>query len=192
MTKDGEYPAHIPTMGEHNVLNALAGFGAGVAAGIEPEQCAAALANFKNTGMRQKIKVCRGVTVVEDWYNANPDSMKAAMKTLGAQKLADGAQKIAVLGDMLELGAVAESSHYEIGKFAAENADMIFCYGELSRLIAAGAWVNGMKTTAFHFETKEELAKELRKTAKPGDMVWLKASRGMRFEDIAETFYEET
>ena len=192
VTKDGEYPAHIPTMGEHNVLNALAGFGAGVAAGIEPEQCAAALANFKNTGMRQKIKVCRGVTVVEDCYNANPDSMKAAMKTLGAQKLADGAQKIAVLGDMLELGAVAESSHYEIGKFAAENADMIFCYGELSRLIAAGAWVNGMKTTAFHFETKEELAKELRKTAKPGDMVWLKASRGMRFEDIAETFYEET
>ena len=192
MTKGGEYPAHIPTMGEHNVLNALAGFGAGVAAGIEPEQCAAALANFKNTGMRQKIKVCRGVTVVEDCYNANPDSMKAAMKTLGAQKLADGAQKIAVLGDMLELGAVAESSHYEIGKFAAENADMIFCYGELSRLIAAGAWVNGMRTTAFHFETKEELAKELRKTAKPGDMVWLKASRGMRFEDIAETFYEET
>ena len=192
VTKDGEYPAHIPTMGEHNVLNALAGFGAGVAAGIEPEQCAAALANFKNTGMRQKIKVCRGVTVVEDCYNANPDSMKAAMKTLGAQKLADGAQKIAVLGDMLELGAVAESSHYEIGKFAAENADMIFCYGELSKLIAAGAWVNGMKTTAFHFETKEELAKELRKTAKPGDMVWLKASRGMRFEDIAETFYEET
>lgn len=192
VTKDGEYPAHIPTMGEHNVLNALAGFGAGVAAGIEPEQCAAALANFKNTGMRQKIKVCRGVTVVEDCYNANPDSMKAAMKTLGAQKLADGAQKIAVLGDMLELGAVAESSHYEIGKFAAENADMIFCYGELSRLIAAGAWVNGMRTTAFHFETKEELAKELRKTAKPGDMVWLKASRGMRFEDIAETFYEET
>ncbi|MBQ7938105.1 MAG: UDP-N-acetylmuramoyl-tripeptide--D-alanyl-D-alanine ligase [Oscillospiraceae bacterium] len=192
VTKDGEYPAHIPTMGEHNVLNALAGFGAGVAAGIEPEQCAAALANFKNTGMRQKIKVCRGVTVVEDCYNANPDSMKAAMKTLGAQKLADGAQKIAVLGDMLELGAVAESSHYEIGKFAAENADMIFCYGELSRLIAAGAWVNGMRTTAFHFETKEELAKELRKTAKPGDMVWLKASRGMRFEDIAEMFYEET
>ena len=192
VTKCGEYPAHIPTMGEHNVLNALAGFGAGVVAGIEPEQCAAALANFKNTGMRQKIKVCRGVTVVEDCYNANPDSMKAAMKTLGAQKLADGAQKIAVLGDMLELGAVAESSHYEIGKFAAENADMIFCYGELSRLIAAGAWVNGMRTTAFHFETKEELAKELRKTAKPGDMVWIKASRGMRFEDIAETFYEET
>ncbi|MBQ8788375.1 MAG: UDP-N-acetylmuramoyl-tripeptide--D-alanyl-D-alanine ligase [Oscillospiraceae bacterium] len=187
-----EYPAHIPAMGEHNVLNALAGFGAGVAAGIEPEQCALALANFKNTGMRQKVQICRGIKVVEDCYNANPDSMKAALSTLGAQKLPDGARKIAVLGDMLELGTVAESSHYETGKLAAENADLLFCFGELSRLIAAGAWRNGMRTTAFHFETKEELSEKLRETAKPGDIIWLKASRGMRFEDIAEAFYEET
>ncbi|MBQ6801815.1 MAG: UDP-N-acetylmuramoyl-tripeptide--D-alanyl-D-alanine ligase, partial [Oscillospiraceae bacterium] len=60
------------------------------------------------------------------------------------------------------------------------------------RLIAAGAWVNGMKTTAFHYESKEELADALRKTASAGDIIWLKASRGMRFEDIAEMFYEET
>ncbi|MBR2640364.1 MAG: UDP-N-acetylmuramoyl-tripeptide--D-alanyl-D-alanine ligase [Oscillospiraceae bacterium] len=192
VTENGEYPAHIPTMGVHNVLNALAGFGAGVAAGIKPEQCALALANFKNTGMRQKVQICRGVKVVEDCYNANPDSMKAALNTLGAQKIPDGAQKIAVLGDMLELGSVAETSHYETGKLAAEKADLLFCFGELSRYIAAGAWVNGMRETAFHFETKEELSKELRKTAKPGDIIWLKASRGMRFEDIAEAFYEET
>ncbi|MBR5873050.1 MAG: UDP-N-acetylmuramoyl-tripeptide--D-alanyl-D-alanine ligase, partial [Oscillospiraceae bacterium] len=131
-------------------------------------------------------------TVVEDCYNANPDSMKAALNTLGAQKLEAGAQKFAVLGDMLELGTVAESSHYETGKLAAEKADILLCYGELARLIAAGAWVNGMRENAFHFETKEELAEYLRKNAKSGDMVWLKASRGMRFEDIAEAFYEET
>ncbi len=192
LSEGREYPAHIPAMGEHNVLNALAGFGAGVAAGIEPEQCALALANFKNTGMRQKVQICRGIKVVEDCYNANPDSMKAALSTLGAQKLPDGARKIAVLGDMLELGTVAESSHYETGKLAAENADLLFCFGELSRLIAAGAWRNGMRETAFHFETKEELSEKLRETAKPGDIIWLKASRGMRFEDIAEAFYEET
>ncbi len=190
--ESGEYRAHIPAMGVHNVLNALAGFGAGVAAGIEPEQCAKALANFKNTGMRQKVQICRGVTVVEDCYNANPDSMKAALSTLGAQKIPEGAQKIAVLGDMLELGTVAESSHYEIGKLAAEKADVLLCYGELSKLIAAGAWVNGMRTAAFHFESKDELAAELRKIAKSGDIVWLKASRGMKFEDIAEAFFEET
>lgn len=191
VSESGEYRAHIPAIGVHNVLNALAGFGAGVAAGIEPEECALALANFKNTGMRQKMRICRGISVVEDCYNANPDSMKAALNTLGAQKLPEGARKIAVLGDMLELGTVAESSHYEIGKLAAEKADLLFCFGELSRLIAAGAWVNGMKETAFHFESKEELAKELRKTAKTGDMVWLKASRGMKFEDISEAFFEE-
>ena len=76
-------------------------------------------------------------------------------------------------------------------RIMAEKADMLFCYGELSRYIAAGAWKNGMEN-AFHFETKEELSEKLRKIAKPGDMVWLKASRGMRFEDISEAFYEET
>lgn len=190
VSKSGEYRAHIPTMGVHNVLNALAGFGAGVAAGIEPEQCAESLANFKNTGMRQKVRVCRGITVVEDCYNANPDSMKAALSTLGAQKLPDGAQKIAVLGDMLELGSVAESSHYEIGKLAAEKADVLLCFGKLSKLIAKGAKENGSKTV-LHFESKDELARELLKIAKSGDIIWLKASRGMKFEDISEAFFEE-
>ena len=113
------------------------------------------------------------------------------MNTLGAQKLPEGAQKIAVLGDMLELGTVAESSHIGTGKIAAENADILLCFGELSKLIVSGAKENKMEN-AFHFETKEELSENLRKTAKSGDMVWLKASRGMRFEDIAEAFYEET
>lgn len=189
--ESGEYRAHIPAMGEHNVLNALAGFGAGVAAGIAPEECAKALGAFKNTGMRQKVQVCRGITVVEDCYNANPDSMKAALRTLGARKLPDGAQKIAVLGDMLELGSVAESSHTEVGKLAAENADILFCYGELANLMVLGAGESGMKN-ARHFEDKAELAEELRSIAKAGDIIWLKASRGMRFEDIAEMFYEET
>ena len=191
VSKYGEYRAHIPAMGVHNVLNALAGFGAGVEAGIEPEACALALGNFKNTGMRQKVQICRGVTVVEDCYNANPDSMKAALNTLGAQKLEAGAQKFAVLGDMLELGTVAESSHKEVGVLAAEKADILLCYGELSKLMVLGAAENKMEK-AYHFETKEELAEYLRKNAKSGDMVWLKASRGMRFEDIAEAFYEET
>ena len=189
--QEKEYGAHIPAMGVHNVLNALAGFGAGVYSGMEPEDCAKALAFFKNTGMRQKVKTCRGITVVEDCYNANPDSMKAALTTLGAQKVADGAQKIAVLGDMLELGTVAESSHKEVGRIAAKNADILFCFGKLSNLTVSGAKDSGMED-ARHFDDKEELAKELKKTAKPGDIIWLKASRGMRFEDIAEAFYEET
>ncbi len=186
----GRYGARIPCIGEHNVLNALGGFGAGVAAEIPPEQCAAALWNFKATGMRQKMKSCRGVTVVEDCYNANPDSVKAAMQTLGSQRLVPGAKKIAVLGDMLELGTVAEESHLEAGKNAAEAADMLFCFGKLSELIVKGAKKAGL-SESYHFKSKGELTEKLRETAKPGDMVWLKASRGMRFEDIAEAFYEE-
>ena len=172
------------------MLNALAGFGAGVAAGISPEQCAKALADFKATGMRQKIAACRGIKVVEDCYNANPDSMKAAMKTLKDQKLDSGAKKIAVLGDMLELGTVAESSHTEVGEIAANSADVLLCCGELAKLIVIGAKEAGL-SESYHFETKDELAEYLIKIAKPGDMVWIKASRGMRFEDIAEKFYED-
>ena len=140
--------------------------------------------------MRQKMKVCRGVTVVEDCYNANPDSVKAAMKTLSEQKLPAGAQKIAVLGDMLELGCVAESSHLEAGKNAAAAADVLLCFGGLAKLICKGAKEASL-SESYHFEEKEKLAEKLREIAKPGDMVWLKASRGMKFEDIAALFYED-
>lgn len=184
------YRAQIPCIGAHNVLDALAGFGAGVAAGVEPKQAADALWGFRATGMRQRARSCRGVTVIEDCYNANPDSVKAAMLTLGARKTPKGAKRIAVLGDMLELGAVAESAHRRAGKEAAEAADVLFCFGELSRFMVQAAADAGM-TDARHFESKEELAKELRRIAKPNDIIWLKASRGMRFEDIAEAFYEE-
>ena len=109
-------------------------------------------------------------------------------------RVADGMSRAGlfeVLGDMLELGTVAEISHSETGKLAAENANLLFCYGELSKLMVSGAKEKGMEN-AFYFESKEELSEKLRKTAKPGDIIWLKASRGMRFEDIAEAFYEET
>ena len=187
---DGRYPATIPCIGEHNVLNALAGFGCGVAAKIPPMQCAAALSDFKAIGMRQKKTVCRGVTVMEDCYNANPDSVAAAMKTLSAQKVPDGARKIAVLGDMLELGETAENAHLEAGKQAAKAVDVLLCTGDLGKKIVEGAKKVGMKE-AYHFDTKETLAAALREKADPGDLVWLKASRGMRFEEIAEAFYED-
>ncbi len=184
------YHARIPCIGEHNVLNALAGFGAGIAVEIPPRQCASALWNFKATGMRQKMNNCHGVIVVEDCYNANPDSMEAAMHTLESQKLSAGAKKIAVLGDMLELGSFAKESHLEVGKEAAKAADILLCFGELGKIIAEGAKEAGL-SESYYFESKEELVEKLCKTARPGDMVWLKASRGMKFEDIAETFYEE-
>ena len=91
---------------------------------------------------------------------------------------------------MLELGTAAESAHLAAGKEAADAADILLCCGELGKLIARGAMGAGMKNVK-HFDSKDDLAKELRSVARSGDVIWLKASRGMRFEDIAEAFYEE-
>lgn len=186
----GTYHAKIPCIGRHNVLNSLAGFGCGIAAGMDPRQCADALWNFEATGMRQKLTEYKGVKVFEDCYNANPDSMKAAMATLKGIAAAPGGRKIAVLGDMLELGCVAEESHLEAGRHAAEVADILLCAGELGSLICEGAKKAGL-AESFHFESKEELSKFLCELARPGDIIWIKASRGMRFETIAEDFFEK-
>lgn len=183
----GKYHAHIPCIGKHNVLNALAGFGSGIALGMDPQQCAKALSNFHATGMRQKLVEYKKVKIYEDCYNANPDSVKAAMETLQSLK-ADG-KKIAVLGDMLELGNVSEQCHIEAGMEAAKAADVLLTSGKMGELISDGAKKAGL-AESFHFETKDELSKFLIEIANPGDVVWIKASRGMKFESIAESFYE--
>lgn len=183
----GRFHAHIPCIGRHNVLNALAGFGSGIAVGMDPERCARALVNFQATGMRQKLVEYKGVKVYEDCYNANPDSMKAAMETL--KSLRGEGRKIAVLGDMLELGTVSEECHLKAGENAAKAADILLTSGEMGELIARGAREAGL-AESFHFEDKESLAIFLCDLVAPGDIVWIKASRGMRFETIAESFYE--
>jgi len=184
------YRARIPCVGEHNVLNALAGFGAGVALGMEPEECAAALGRFEQTGMRQRVEHSGGVTIVADCYNANPDSMAAALKTLSGWKLAPGAKRIAVLGDMLELGDWAESTHREVGRQAAGVCDALFCCGPLAVGIAEGAREAGLGRV-FYENDREALARLIKAEARPGDIVWFKASRGMKFEEIIELCREE-
>ena len=124
----GELPVTIPCAGRHNVLNALAAFSAGLALDIPPEKCAAALREYIPSGMRQKVVHWRGITVVEDCYNASPDSMRAALETLAGHPCTG--RRIAVLGGMLELGAISERAHREIGAFAAEKGiDLLLAYG---------------------------------------------------------------
>lgn len=188
--KGNSYHTFIPCIGLHNVLNSLAGFGCGIFSGISPEQSSAALANFKPTGMRQKMVECRGVTVFEDCYNANPDSVKAAMETLKSRIIPAGAKKIAVLGDMLELGDVSVEKHIEAGKNAASACNILLCTGDMAQYICKGAKENGLHES-FHFEDKESLVKFLKEIAETDDVIWIKASRGMKFEDIAMKFYEE-
>ncbi len=183
VTGEGRFPAVIPAIGVHNVSNALAGWAAGVAVGVEPERAAKALMEFQATGMRQQMLDWRGVRIVEDCYNANPESVRAAMHTLAG--MTRGGRKIAVLGDMLELGDMAESCHLEAGREAAAAADLLFCQGPLAGLIARGAREAGM-AEVYYEEEKEALAALLKEKVRPGDVIWMKASRGMKFEDITE------
>lgn len=177
----------IPTIGIHNVYNALSAFAVGWFLDILPEQCAAALRSYVPEGMRQRSVSINGITSIEDCYNASPDSMRAALTTLANTK---GNKKIAVLSDMLELGEYSEQAHKEVGIMAAErNIDYLFAVGEMSQHIISAAQEKGMKN-AFHFETKEALAEALLDILEAGDTIIFKASRGMKLEDVIHIVYD--
>jgi len=178
----GEYPARIPAVGLHTVTDALAAFGVGCVMGVEPEAAAKALGDYLPTGMRQNVRVRGGVTVVEDCYNCSPDSLRAAALTLGSFP-AKG-RRILVLSDMLELGPDTAQLHADCGRFIArQEIDLLLACGTLSRHTVDGAIEAGMERTAW-FETKEELSETLRTAARAGDVVWFKASRGQKLEDV--------
>lgn len=177
----------IPTIGVHNVYNALAAFAVGYYLDIDSQLCADALSEYVPEGMRQKSVSLGGITFIEDCYNASPDSMKAAITTLANTK---GNKKIAVFSDMLELGDYSEQAHIDVGRMAADAClDYLLATGELSRCIVSGAKENGMKNV-FHFDSKEELTEKLLEIIEVGDTVTFKASRGMKLEDVIHSVYD--
>lgn len=176
----------VPTVGKHNVYDALAAFAAGLVFEIPPEKIAAGLKNFAPAGMRQRIREVQGITVIEDCYNASPDSQKAALNVLCATK---AKRKIAVLGDMLELGNFSETAHRTVGEYAAEKqVDLLYCYGQNAAFIADAA-KNTVKT--LHFTDKSVLFDALLSEIRAGDAVLFKASRGMALEEVIEKLYGE-
>ena len=182
---NGEIKAKLPAIGIHNIYNALAAFAVGLLLGITPQMAADGLGDYIPTGMRQKINKTGGITVIEDCYNASPDSMNAAFSTLSLIK--GKGRAIAVLGDMLELGDYAREAHIQVGKNAySSGVDKIFAYGENARLYIEGA----KSEKGSHFEDKEQLSEELYNQIKAGDAVLFKASRGMKLEEAMERFYK--
>lgn len=169
----------LPTVGEHNILNALAAIAVGLKCGVAPEQIESGLAGFCNTGMRQHIYDCRGVKIIEDCYNAGPESMEAAFGVLGSYP----GRKLAALGGMLELGPLAPQAHYRVGTLAAQTADVLFAYGANSEQTVRGALDAGMKN-AKYFESHEELAQALKAELRAGDNLLVKGSRGMKMERV--------
>lgn len=178
----------IPTIGIHNVYNALAAFAVGYFLGVDAQKSADALSNYVPAGMRQRVVKVGKITSIEDCYNASPDSMRAALKTLHDTK---GNKKIAVLGDMLELGDYAQTAHSSVGETVAENKiDYLLAYGSDAKYYVQSA-KNGGVENAFLFDDKTALADKLKEISSDGDVVLFKGSRGMKLEEIMQIVYKE-
>ena len=183
----GTFVVNIPAMGRHNVANALAAYCAATRLGCDAKRVIRGLSNFEQTGRRQKVVDSEGVTVIEDCYNANPDSMKAALAMF---KDFPCKRRFALLGDMLELGELSREAHEELGRLAAESG--LYClitYGEQAKRTAVVAAAKGVET--LHAENYREAADALLDRVQPGDAVLVKASHGMALEKVLDIFYEE-
>lgn len=181
----GRFPVSIPTAGLHTVYDALAAYAAATRLGLDPAACAAALSRYQTTGMRQHIVEKGGVTVIEDCYNASPDSMRAAISVL---KALPNPRKIALLGDMLELGDASEEGHRHTGEWVAEaGIDVLIAYGPRSTAMAQAAQDRGVTTV--HCQNAQEVLQCLQQFVQPGDALLAKASHAMKLEDLLQDYY---
>lgn len=177
--------AVLPAIGVHNVKNALAAYLVGELCGMEEQEILCGLAEYRPTGNRQNITEKEGQTVIADCYNASPASMEAALGVL-ANYPAEG-RRVAVLGDMLELGDMSETLHKQVGDMVrGSGIEMVYCYGPAARHIAAKS---GDRVESFCTEDPAILTAKLQCDLKPGDVVLFKASHGMHLEQIIEAVY---
>ena len=175
--------------GKHNIYNALAALGAAQAAGIPLEDGAAALANLTALPMRLETTELPGGTIlINDAYNASPLSMEAALAYLKslAGSVASSGRKVAVLGDMLELGAFSANMHQKVGELAAQaGLDVLVTVGEGGRQIARGALAAGFTGRVVSYPDAAAAARDVAGWHEPGDLVLIKASRGIKLEQAA-------
>ena len=151
---------------------------AGLTLGLSQDEIARGIAAYKVMGRRGALWTGTGINLVDDSYNANPDSMRCAIESISDMP----GRHVCVLGDMLEMGPEAASMHYELGRYAVEKGmELLLCCGELGREIARGAGDKGR-----WFGSREELAAALPGLIRQGDTVLVKASRGMHLEEIAD------
>jgi UDP-N-acetylmuramoyl-tripeptide--D-alanyl-D-alanine ligase len=169
-----------PLPGAHNLYTCLAAATAALADGFSLEEIAAGLAEAANPLRLKFLDGPGGTLIIDDTYNASPASMTAALRVLAEQR---AGRRIAVLGDMLELGAVEEECHHELGRQAAAVVDLLFTVGPRARWTAEAARAAGLAAVR-HFPSKEGLAAAVRAELRPGDAVLLKGSRGLALETI--------
>ena len=183
-TPDGEFPVEIPALGDHMIYPTLMAAAVGKHFGLTDAEIADGVLHFAPTKMRMNI-LTRGedITILNDTYNANPQSMRAAVEVLSGAK---GEHKVAVLGDMFELGPLAPALHAGIGEYLAKaGIGCLVAVGELSRHIYEAAKAAGVPQ-CWHCQTKEEARPVLDSVVRPHSTILVKASRGMAMEELVD------
>jgi UDP-N-acetylmuramoyl-tripeptide--D-alanyl-D-alanine ligase len=185
ITKEGRFDAELPLLGTHNIYNALAAVASGLAFGVPTTQAVSALHEVTAADKRGEIIDVGGVTVINDCYNSNPKALESMIDALGTMP-AKG-RRIVVAGEMLELGAQAETLHRETGEYAAEHGiDIVIGVRGSAQAIVDGAraaaQAGGKKLHAEFLATPQEAGEWLAREVRPGDVVLLKASRGVKLE----------
>ena len=179
-TKIGSYPVKISTYGSHISAIAPAAAAVGSLLGLTDEEIAIGFEKYEPTEGRSFVSTKNEMTVIDDCYNANPNSVKAAITSLKALP----GRRVVILGDMLGLGEISEEMHREIGRFAAQcDIDELICQGEQARFICE-EYKSANGGIAHYYEDVNRLVSDISKYIKKGDTILLKASRGMRFEQL--------
>lgn len=179
-----EYRVHVPAPGIHNIYNALAAIAAGLELNVSMQDIIAGISQFNPGKMRLNVFEKDGIKIIDDVYNASPQSMEAALGVMC--DIAGDSRKIAVLGDMLELGDWAGKAHYDVGKFAAvKGVHYIITVGQNAGQIALGASEGGCsKQNIASFNTNGEAINYINSFIAQGDIILVKGSRGMKMEEI--------
>lgn len=182
---DGKkYPATVPALGSHMAVNALAAAAVGTALNMDMDEIVEGFKDYAPVGGRTRLIETELVKVIDDCYNANPNSVKAALDTLKTMK---AKRRIAVLGDMKELGENEKALHREVGEYAAKSgADVLITVGELAKELSNGA--QGIEK--YHYDTVADALEEIDTILHKDDVVLVKASHSMQFEKIV-SFLEE-
>ena len=178
---EGAFEAEIAEYGAHLVYAALAAAAVGLALGMRPGEIAEGFRHYKTVGNRARVIDAGGLKIVSDCYNANPNSMRAAIDSLAGIE----GRKVAILGDMLELGDASEALHRGVGEYAARGGvDLVIGCGALANAVAEGAEYAGGQ--ALYYADRDALIADLPKIVRPGDVVLVKASHSLAFERIVE------
>ena len=178
----------LPVEGRHFVYDALAAVAVAQLLEVPTAQIQQGLAAFQSMEGRQEIYEAGGYTIIQDCYNAGPESMAASLAVLGKR----AGRRIAVLGDMLELGVCTQAEHYRVGRIAAGKCDLLLALGKNAGRVVNGAITGGMRPLdAMAFDNAQDLIDALRARAKPGDILLFKGSRGMKMEQVLNLFLGE-